>query len=214
MVVSWQQGHGLLMVSGDVTFVRAWDAQHELVVQDIPTHAPSSVTCLASDQRGGHLVVAGCGDGSVRLFDWRVPPRYSHVNTFADQHGWIVNVATLPHDDDQIISGTVTGNVKLWDLRTGQALRTYTTAAATNDVTTAVAVHPWDPVIACGSQNQRIKVLSFTGDELSTIRYHDGFLGQRIGPISALAFHPRRALLAAGATDSIISIYSGRQNKK
>jgi hypothetical protein len=74
MVVSWQQGHGLLMVSGDVTFVRAWDAQHELAVQDIPTHASSSVTCLASDQRGGHLVVAGCGDGSVRLFDWRVPP--------------------------------------------------------------------------------------------------------------------------------------------
>jgi regulator-associated protein of mTOR len=64
-------------------------------------------------------------------------------------------------------------------------------------------------VVACGSQNQRIKLMSLQGKEISTIRYHDGFLGQRIGPVSALAFHPRSAVMAAGATDSIISIYSG-----
>lgn len=64
-------------------------------------------------------------------------------------------------------------------------------------------------MVACGSQNQRIKLMSFQGNEISTIRYHDGFLGQRIGPVSALAFHPRSAIMAAGATDSIISIYSG-----
>jgi hypothetical protein len=41
-----------------------------------------------------------------------------------------------------------------------------------------------------GSQTQKIKVINFTGEELSTIRYHEGFLGRRIGPISSLAFHP------------------------
>jgi regulator-associated protein of mTOR len=40
------------------------------------------------------------------------------------------------------------------------------------------------------------------------IRYHDGFLGQRIGPVSCLAFHPTQLTFAAGATDSIISVYS------
>ncbi len=45
------------------------------------------------------------------------------------------------------------------------------------------------------------------GQILSTIRYHDGFLGQRIGPVSALAFHPHQMLLAAGSTDSIISLF-------
>lgn len=25
---------------------------------------------------------------------------------------------------------------------------------------------------------------------LTTIKYHDGFMGQRIGPLSAVAFHP------------------------
>ena len=43
-----------------------------------------------------------------------------------------------------------------------------------------------------GSASQIIKVYSLNGENLSTIRYHDGFMGQRIGPISCLAFHPHR----------------------
>jgi len=41
-----------------------------------------------------------------------------------------------------------------------------------------------------GSANQSIKVLNMDGEVLSNIRYHDGFIGQRIGPLSCLAFHP------------------------
>ena len=41
-----------------------------------------------------------------------------------------------------------------------------------------------------GSANQSIKVLNIKGETLSHIRYHDGFIGQRIGPLSCLAFHP------------------------
>lgn len=51
------------------------------------------------------------------------------------------------------------------------------------------------------------QVMKFDGTEVSLIRYHNGFLGQRIGPISALQFHPYRVILGAGATDSIISVY-------
>ena len=43
---------------------------------------------------------------------------------------------------------------------------------------------------------------------LSMIRYHDDFLGRRIGPISALCFHPHSLILAAASTDSIVSVYS------
>ena len=47
-------------------------------------------------------------------------------------------------------------------------------------------------VFLSGSASQMIKVYSLGGANLSTIRYHDGFMGQRIGPISCLAFHPHR----------------------
>lgn len=58
------------------------------------------------------------------------------------------------------------------------------------------------------SYNQFIKVLTLDGETLNVIRYHDGFLAQRIGPVLTLAFHPLKLLLAAGAADSMISIYS------
>ena len=44
--------------------------------------------------------------------------------------------------------------------------------------------------------------------ELSTIRYFDGFLGARIGPVTTLSFHPQKVLLGVGAIDSVVSIYS------
>ena len=73
----------------------------------------------------------------------------------------------------------------------------------------AMAVHRHAPFIACGSAKQVIKVFNFQGEQLSVIRYHNSFLGQRIGPVSSLGFHPYKVYLAAGATDSNVSIYSG-----
>lgn len=67
------------------------------------------------------------------------------------------------------------------------------------------------PVRLCvtsGSHNQFIKVFRSDGEQLALIRYHEGFLGERIGPVSCLAFHPHRLLLAAGATDSVVAVYS------
>ena len=47
--------------------------------------------------------------------------------------------------------------------------------------------------------------------ELHTIRYFDGFLGARIGPVTCLAFHPTKVLLAVGSTDSVVSVYGDKQ---
>lgn len=38
--------------------------------------------------------------------------------------------------------------------------------------------------------NQFIAVYNSNGDVISNIKYYDGFMGQRIGAISCLAFHP------------------------
>lgn len=113
MVLEWEQPTGLLYASGDVRHIRVWDTHKELMVQDIPTKADSSVTCLTSDSAERSLLIAGCGDGTVRLYDRRQPPhsRYVHrgmtvwvygnmrmtpphsvVQTLREHQGWIVNV--------------------------------------------------------------------------------------------------------------------------
>lgn len=38
--------------------------------------------------------------------------------------------------------------------------------------------------------NQFTAIYSGTGDLINNIKYYDGFMGQRVGAISCLAFHP------------------------
>ena len=74
MVLEWEQATGLLYAAGDVRHIRVWDTHKELNIQDIPTGADSCVTCLTSDSADRSLLIAGCGDGTVRLYDRRQPP--------------------------------------------------------------------------------------------------------------------------------------------
>lgn len=47
---------------------------------------------------------------------------------------------------------------------------------------------------------------------MNSLRYQDGFLGQRIGPVNCVAFHPRALLLAVGCGDRTISIVNDRDD--
>ena len=61
---------------------------------------------------------------------------------------------------------------------------------------TAMTVHNCAPIMAVGSHLQFIKLLTLRGEQLGNIiKYHDGFLGQRIGPVSSLSFHPYKMQL-------------------
>ena len=137
------------------------------------------------------------------------PSLCSLVRTLTEHRGWIVNASLHKLGDGQLVTGSVNGDVRIWDLRHSHSTKTI---EAHSTGMSAMAVHNHAPVIASGSHNQYVKVFNMEGNPLSTIRYHDGFLGQRIGPISAMAFHPHKMLLAAGSTDSIISVFETDQH--
>lgn len=74
---------------------------------------------------------------------------------------------------------------------------------------TALALHNHAPMLASGTHNQYIKIFDLKGEPKGMIRYHEGFIGQRIGPVSCLTFHPNRLALAAGFTDSgMVCVYT------
>ena len=152
---------------------------------------------------------AGSADGTVSVFDERVPSTAAHggrVHCSRDHTAWIVSAHLRADGVPEVITGSVRGAVKFWDLR---SMRTFKSFEVHKSPLTALAVHSCAPIIATGSHAQFIKILTLGNDQLgSIIKYHDGFLGQRIGPVSCLAFHPTRMRLAAGATDSIVSIYT------
>ena len=126
------------------------------------------------------------------------------VERLRGHSSWVVNVIARQHAYE-LVSGSVEGEVTFWDLRSSLPRRTF---QAQRSHMTSLVVHPSAHIFATGSHDQYIKVFTLNGVNLQRILYHDGFLGQRIGPVSCLDFHPTKMLLATGSTDSIASLYS------
>lgn len=58
---------------------------------------------------------------------------------------------------------------------------------------TSVVASPSSPPSA--SPQNAIRIYNLDSEEmLNHIRYHDGFMGQRIGPTKCLAFHPYKVI--------------------
>ncbi|XP_004404563.1 PREDICTED: regulatory-associated protein of mTOR isoform X2 [Odobenus rosmarus divergens] len=203
MVVDWEQETGLLMSSGDVRIVRIWDTDREMKVQDIPTGADSCVTSLSCDSHRS-LIVAGLGDGSIRVYDRRMALSECRVMTYREHTAWVVKAYLQKHPEGHIMSVSVNGDVRFFDPRMPESVNVLQIVKGL----TALDIHPQANLIACGSMNQFTAVYSGNGELINHIKYYDGFMGQRVGAISCLAFHPHWPHLAVGSNDYYISVYS------
>jgi len=213
LILEWQQNFDRMYAAGNVSVIRQWDLNRELTSLDIVTGTDAAVTCLTTDKsNSGFLLYAGFADGMVRLYDTRLPGSQL-VHTFAELKGSPVVSVSRPRCTDSLVTGSTSGLVKFWDGKMPTATSSISTAASSSALMQAFAAHDQTPIIATGSTDQRIRVLNYKGDEISLIRYHDGFLGQRIGPVSSLSFHSCHNLLGAGFQDTLVSIYAGETFK-
>ncbi|KAM4034619.1 regulatory-associated protein of mTOR [Anomaloglossus baeobatrachus] len=203
MVVDWEQETGLLVASGDVRIIRIWDTDREMKVQDIPTGADSCVTSLSCDSHRS-LIVAGLGDGTVRIFDRRMSQNDCRVMTYREHTSWVVKTHIETQAQGHILSVSVNGDVRSFDPRLTESINTLQIVKGL----TALDYHPMANLFAGGSMNQFIAIYNGGGELISNIKYYDGFMGQRIGAISCLAFHPHWPHLAVGSNDYYMSIYS------
>ncbi|QCE12025.1 regulatory associated protein of mTOR [Vigna unguiculata] len=197
-VVDWQQQCGYLYASGEISSTLLWDLDKEQLVNTIPSSSDCSVSALAASQvHGGHFA-AGFVDGSVRLYDVRIPEMLvCELRPHTQRVEKVVGIGFQPGlDQGKIISASQAGDIQFLDIRNIRS--TYLTIEAHRGSLTALAVHRHAPIIASGSAKQLIKVFSLEGDQLGTIRYYPTLMAQKIGSV----------LLAAGAADACVCIYA------
>ncbi|KAL8866959.1 MAG: hypothetical protein Q9174_005971 [Haloplaca sp. 1 TL-2023] len=226
LVLDWQQGQGKLLVAGDVKVIRVWNAATEICTnvsltpvssdglrltspKDIPARSSSPLTSLTTDAVAGNIIIAGYGDGAVRVFDQRMKPALAMVKVWRKHAQWVTNVHMQRGGLRELVSGCRDGEVKLWDLRYKDEVRTMR-AVEPGAVMRGLSVHEHAPVFAAGSSNHTLNVYSMSGSPLSTLEptspssYAGSHLlhGYRNKPIASAAFHPHRMLIAAGAVES------------
>jgi len=209
LVVEWSQRFGYMLASGDVQYIQLWDAQAQARVQKIPTNVPSCVTSMHICPDDNGPVVAGFGNGSVCLFDPRLPSERAIVQRFEQHKNWVVTAHLQGGNQQHIVSGSKAGDILWWDTRfPGQAVRNLRAfRLKPNDSMRSMVVHNHAGILATATPNQYIKVFDIEGVLVSQMKHHTNFLGEAIGPNSCLAFHPIKPHLAAGSYDKIVSVY-------
>jgi len=89
--------------------------------------------------------VAGFGDGAVRIYDRRLAPRDSMVKVWKEHKAWIVKAHMQRGGMRELVSGSATGEVKLWDIRMDNPVRGF--LAHTKGMR-SLSVHEHAPIIA------------------------------------------------------------------
>jgi hypothetical protein len=220
LVLQWMPARGHLIAGGGrAPYVRVWDLQAERCLMQVPvnvfsggsqTSSSMHVTSLSTAWPGTDVLIAGTSNGNIQVLDLRMGGNFgggSAVMTLREHKRYVVQVAQARSGSVySLVSGSVTADVRFWDLRRSTSVHNI---QAHRGPMTALCVHDYAPLIATGSRRQQVRIFTNTGDPITDMRYHDGFLGQRIGPVTTIAFHPNRLLMAMGALDSIVSVHHG-----
>ncbi|XP_051171170.1 regulatory-associated protein of mTOR isoform X1 [Leptopilina boulardi] len=211
LITNWEQHSLTLAVTGEVKIVRLWDANTELKKQDITTGADSCVTCIDTDDTGAMMAI-GCGDGSVRLFDRRLPSSEARVMTWREHNSWVLGTffRKSKGPPQSLVTASSSGDVRFFDLRKNSSIQTIQVA---QNITT-FAVHDAADIFANGAANQCINIYNLSGQHLNSIKLHEGFMGTRIVSVNSLKFHPHRVILATGCADnSSITVYASEPRR-
>nr|XP_009769378.1 PREDICTED: regulatory-associated protein of TOR 1-like [Nicotiana sylvestris]XP_016506539.1 PREDICTED: regulatory-associated protein of TOR 1-like [Nicotiana tabacum] len=172
----------------------------------VMTYSFSCLVQSASQVHAGQFVT-GFVDGSVKLFDIRMPEMLVCATRPHPEVERVVGVGFQPGlQPAKVVSASQAGDIQFLDMR--NLKEAYLTIYAHRGSLTSLAVHRHAPLVASGSSKQLIKVFNLEGEQLGTIRYLSTFMAQKIGSVRCLTFHPYQMLLAAGAADACVSIYA------
>ncbi|KAH8415303.1 hypothetical protein KR222_002726 [Zaprionus bogoriensis] len=205
IVTAWQQSSQHLVVGGGLwRYLRIWDVERELKLSDLHLGSDSSVCVLSPyvSNKRSDLIVAGCVDGSVRLFDKRCAPAEARIRALREHSAPILH-ACLRANETTLVTGCTGGKVCVFDLRSSSAREQW---QAGSDIT-AMATHPIADAIACGNAS-RINIYSLSGSTQNVLRGNDGFMASRNSHPTCLSFHPYSVQLAVGFLDNTVAVYS------
>ena len=103
LVLEFQQGEGQLISGGNTNVIRCWDISSEKQYNSFESKSDVSLTTLATAWDSPNIVVAGYGNGSLRVFDTRsnkgdpvipsLTSRRRKHSAYDEHSSWIVDVS-------------------------------------------------------------------------------------------------------------------------
>lgn len=201
--------------------IRVWDANREQRVQDIPVGGSDlCVNALSNTFDAQNLCAAGCSDGTVRVFDRRLPTNECRVMTLRELHHPIVAVhlqQSCNKATPYLVAASRTGEIRLWEPRMYQdATLAVNLQIDEGHYLSAFDVHQKADLFVCGTTQPLIYVLNHSGRIINMIKNPEGIATlphKSFGEIKAVKCHPYRVSLAAASADGFTSCYGVNLNR-
>ncbi|XP_044526133.1 periodic tryptophan protein 2 homolog [Gracilinanus agilis] len=171
-----------------------WEWQSESYVLKQQGHFNSMVSLAYSPD--GQYIVTGGNDGKVKV--WNTLSGFCFV-TFTE-HTSGVSAVTFTSTGYVVVSASLDGTVRAFDLHRYRNFRTFTSPRPTQF--SCVAVDSSGEIVTAGSQDSfEIFIWSMqTGRLLDVLSGHEG-------PISGLCFNPMKSILASASWDKTVRLW-------
>lgn len=180
--------------------IRVWDLATSRCVQVIKEeHGHCKTLALHPDRA---LIAAAGWAGLIRLYRIDAENRLQPLQTIQAHATRIFQLAFSP-DGRHLVSCSEGGNVRLWDVHTGQQLLTL--QGHTQPVQ-SVAFHPNGMLLASGSDDETIRLWAVAGAEpsgasVAVWRVPGPYANMNIAGVTGISEGQRAALLALGAVE-------------
>jgi len=210
ILMEWDQDKGHLYTGGSI--LRVFDIEQEQFIKDIRLSS-SHLTAMALDPTDHGRLVLGNSEGSVLMVDPRIDKAFLRELKLHEHH-----VVRTCVQGQHVHSIDPSGLFVVTDVRMAESSGTPLAQIKLKHSLKSFASHSSSKMIATGSLRQFVSLYSTERladplQRIHNIRFHEGFLGQRIGPVTHLEFDKRHKLLAVGGQDSFVSIFGPNTTK-
>jgi WD40 repeat protein/serine/threonine protein kinase len=195
---------GKYLVTGNKNgAVQVWNAENGQKVGALGAH-DREIRGVVFSPDGLHLASTS-GDGRVKVWTWNLTRPGQMQKPEFECQAWVpgayLNVAFSP-DGGRLVTGGQGNTVKIWDVQTGQELKTL--YGHTGDVC-AMAFSPDGRWLATAGEDSTIRIWDATSWKLRhTLRGH-------VGIVSTLSFIPQSQRLVSGSRDHTVKVWDVAQ---
>ncbi|HEV3444738.1 MAG TPA: WD40 repeat domain-containing protein, partial [Gemmataceae bacterium] len=181
-----------LATAGDDRMVRLWKANAAgTAVRSVPA-GQASLYQVAFSPSGDHFAACGA-DNVIKIYDMN-----GNEPQVLKGHTKAVTCLAYSKDGKLLASGSNDRSVRLWDIASGQSLRSL---RGHGEEITAVGISPDGGQLVSAGKDQALRLWDL--DPVERVR---DFTGQR-GPVWSAAFSPDTSRIAAGGADKMVRLW-------